>query len=108
MEDVVHRSFASEMPIALMEKPLVTAGGLDWQSRETHDDGFYLRGLTPNGVKVRLLARADRFAVEVHFPIGAGWTRFTDEQKREFIAWLSSHVLAAVGAKDVRDEPQRA
>lgn len=105
MEDVVHRSFASGMPIALMEKPLVAAGGLDWQSRETPVDGFYLRGLTANGVKVRVLDRGARFAIEIHFPIGAGWTRFTEEQKREFVAWLSSHVLAAVGATDVRDEP---
>lgn len=105
MEDVVRQSFASDVPIALMEKLLVAAGGLDWQGRETPGDGPYLRGLTPNGVKVRVLDRGARFAIEIHFPIGAGWTRFAEDQKREFIAWLSSHVLVAVGATDVRDEP---
>ena len=88
-----------------MEAALTDMGGLDWQSRETPEDGFYLRGLTPNGVKVRLLAQGARFLAEIHFPIGVGWTRFDDAQKREFIRWLDAQILSAVKAADLRDEP---
>ena len=104
MEQILRRSFASPLPVASMEEALAGAGGLDWQSRETPEDGFYLRGLTKNGVKVRLLPRGERVLAEVHFPIGPGWTRFTDEEKTEFMRWLDAQILTAVKAADLRDE----
>lgn len=88
-----------------MEPALAAAGGVGWQSRETPADGYYLRGLTNNGVKVRLLERGDRILAEVHFPIGPGWTRFDEQQQQEFMRWLDAQILSAVKAADLRDEP---
>ncbi|HVO29574.1 MAG TPA: hypothetical protein VMV18_02515 [bacterium] len=103
MEDVVRLSFACARAIAAMEPALAGVPGVQWQILGGAD-GDYLRGLTPNGVKIRLVPRAARFGAEIFFPIGPGWTRFTDEQKRAFVEWTKTQLLAAIAASDVRDE----
>jgi hypothetical protein len=101
MEDLLSLTFASDLTLQAMEPRLAGSGALAWQSRENATDGFYLRGLTPNGVKVRLLARETRFVAEVWFPVGPGWPRFTDAQKEAFVKWLVDLVLPAAGAKEI-------
>ena len=107
MDDVVRLGFTSALTLEKMEQPLADAGGLEWQSRKSEAGETYLRGLTNNGVKVRILppALGGRWIAEIHFPIGKGWTRFSDDEKRELVRWISSQILGAIKGSDIREEP---
>ena len=102
--DIVKRSFACTMTVEAMLDAVKAVPGLDWQERESPAEGRYLRGLTTNGVKVRLVRAGARVIAEIHFPIGPGWTRFTDPEKSAFVDWTRSSVFAALGATDEREE----
>ena len=100
MDDVVRIAFASALGVAEMEAPLSRVPGISWQTMQ-NPSGSYLRGLTPNGVKIRLVPRDGRWEAEIFFPVGPGWTRFSDDEKRAFVEWTKGTLLAAIGATDV-------
>jgi hypothetical protein len=102
MEDSLAFTFTSTLTLEAMEPRLQQAGGLDWQSR-TAAQGFYLRGLTANGAKVRLLRAEPGYLAEVHFPIGPGWTRFADPEKAAFLAWVKELLTATAAGSNYQD-----
>lgn len=107
MEDTVRLAFESPLSLEEMLGALAGISGIDFQSLDGPAGG-YLRGLTANGVKIRLVPAGGGpggYAAEIFFPVGPGWTRFDDAQKEDFVAWSRGTLLAAARATAIRNAP---
>jgi hypothetical protein len=99
--------------------------GVEWAIRESEYDDRYIKGVTSEGVKIRILTEdvplhdageepepesdpaspIHKFNVEVYFPVAEDATpALSNADKRAFMKRLDGHVLAAVKARNVKDE----
>lgn len=106
MDNVVSKTFDSPLTLDQMLAQLnARISGVEWGIRESDADDRYVKGLTKEGVKLRILSEEPRFSVEVYFPVAAdGGSTMSDADKRAFLKRLDGHVLTAVKAQNVKDE----
>lgn len=105
MDNVVSKTFDSPLTLDQMLAELVARiAGVEWGVRESEYDGRYIKGLTKEGVRLRILEEEPRFSVEVYFPVtGEGTSAMPAMDKRAFLKRLDGHVLGAVKAANVKD-----
>lgn len=106
MDNVVSKTFDSPLTLDQMLAELTARIlGIEWGVRESEHEGRYIRGMTKEGVKIRILAEEPRFSVEVYFPVSEdGSSVLPAMDKRAFLKRLDGHVLAAVKAANVKDD----
>jgi len=106
MDNVVSKTFNSPLTLDRMLAELTARiSGVEWGIRESESEGRYVKGMTKEGVKIRILQEEPRFAVEVYFPVSPdGASVLPDADKRAFMKRLDGHVLAAIKAANVKDE----
>ncbi|MBK8258630.1 MAG: hypothetical protein IPK82_38965 [Polyangiaceae bacterium] len=108
MENIVSKTFNS--PLSLSEMcALLTAklDGIVWSIRDGEYDDRYVKGMTSDGVKVRILSENDHggFSVEVYFPLTENaQSVLSNADKRAFMKRLDGHVLTALKAQNVKEE----
>jgi len=103
MDNVVSKTFDTALTLDQM-LALLTAKvtGVEWSIRESDSDGRYIKGLTKEGVKLRILTEGTKFSAEVYFPLSPdAKPLLSDADKRSFLKRLDAHVLAAVKATNV-------
>lgn len=108
MENVVSKVFDSPLSLDQMRAELsARVGGVAWGIRESEAEGRYVKGLTSEGVKLRILKEGpgDRYAVEVYFPLSEeAEPALSHADKRAFMKRLDGHVLAALRATNIKDD----
>lgn len=124
MDNVVSKTFDSPLTLDRMLATLTAKiSGVEWEIRESEYDGRYIKGVTSEGVKIRILSEdvplhdageepeSDpgtpvlKFNVEVYFPVQEDASpALSNADKRAFVKRLDGHVLAAVKAHNVKDE----
>jgi hypothetical protein len=108
MENVVSRTFDSPLGLDQMLAQLdARIGGIEWTIRESEHDGRYIKGLTSEGVKLRILQEGpgEKFTIEVYFPLSdEAEPLLSNADKRAFMKRLDGHVLAAIRATHLEDE----
>jgi hypothetical protein len=108
MENIVSRTFDSPLTLDQMLAQLgARVGGVEWTVRESEHDDRYIKGLTSEGVKLRILQEgpAGKFTVEVYFPLSdSAEPLLANADKRAFLKRLDGHVLAAIKAANIKDE----
>ena len=104
MDDVAAIGFASALSLEAMRDALDEGiSGVAWSMGESHYEGDYVRGRTQDEVKLRILAEADGFCIEVYFPVDDdGRSRLADPRKHEVMRWLEARVLPVLQARDSR------
>ncbi len=106
MENIVSKVFDSPLTLDQMLARLgARVGGIEWGIRESDTDDRYLKGLTGEGVKLRILKEGGKFAVEVYFPLSEdAEPLLSNADKRAFMRRLEGHVLAAIQASGIQDD----
>lgn len=106
MDNVVSKTFDSPLTLDQMLAELTArVAGVEWGIRESEADDRYIKGLTKEGVKIRLLYEDPKFSVEVYFPVTPdARSALSDADKRQFMKRLDGHVLAAVKAANVKED----
>src|SRR5689334_10796877 len=108
MENVVSKTFDSPLSLDQMLAQLGDRiGGVEWGIRESDHDDRYIKGMTGEGVKLRILSEGGpgKFAVEVYFPVSPESEPLVSNiDKRAFMKRLDGHVLAAIKATNVKDD----
>lgn len=106
MDNVVSKSFDSPLTLDQMLAVLsARIGGVEWSIRESDVDDRYIKGMTSEGVKIRILHEDPKFSVEAYFPLNEDASpKMSNADKRAFLKRLDGHVLAAVKAQNVKDE----
>jgi len=106
MLDVVSKVFESPLSLDQMLAELTArVGGVKWQIRESEQEGRYLKGLTSEDVKLRILKEGSKFSIEVHFPLSdEAEPLLSPMDKRAFMKRVDGHVLAAIKAANIRDD----
>lgn len=106
MDNVVSKTFASPLTLDQMLAELTARiAGVEWGVRDSEYDGRYIKGLTKEGVKIRILEEEPRFSVEVYFPVAEdGSSAMHAMDKRAFLKRLDGHVLGAVKAENIKQE----
>ncbi len=124
MDNVVSKTFDSTLTIDRMLATLTAkVGGVEWDIRESEYDDRYIKGVTSEGVKIRILTEQVpvhdagdeqeedesstpilKYSVEVYFPVAEDASpAISNADKRAFMKRLDGHVLAAVKARNVKD-----
>lgn len=113
MDNVVSKTFDSPLTLDQMLAELTARiAGVEWGVRDSEYDGRYIKGLTKEGVKIRILEEAPRdvrqslspFSVEVYFPVAEdGGSVLEAMDKRAFLKRLDGHVLGAVKAENIKE-----
>lgn len=106
MDNVVSKTFDSPLTLDQMLAELTARiAGVEWGVRDSEYDGRYIKGLTKEGVKIRILEEAPKFSVEVYFPVAEdGGSVMEAMDKRAFLKRLDGHVLGAVKAENIKGE----
>ncbi|MFO0593394.1 MAG: hypothetical protein U0441_37980 [Polyangiaceae bacterium] len=106
MENVVSKSFDSPLTLDQMLAALsARVGGVEWGIRESDVDDRYIKGVTSEEVKIRVLFEDPKFSVEVYFPLNEDASpKMSNADKRAFLKRLDGHVLTALKAQNVKDE----
>jgi hypothetical protein len=106
MDNIVSKTFDSPLTLDQMLAALeARIAGVEWGVRDSEYDGRYIKGLTKEGVKIRILSEEPKFSVEVYFPVaGDGSSVMEAMDKRAFLKRLDGHVLGAVKAANIKDE----
>jgi hypothetical protein len=104
MDDVIATSFSSTLGLEQMHAVLSARfTRMNWRMGESHYEGDYVKGATPDKISVRILEEAGRFCVETYFPLSQDATPLlSDAAKREFLLWLEQQLLVAIGAAELR------
>lgn len=106
MDNVAAWSFDSKLTLDQMLAALTArVTGVEWGIRESDSDGRYVKGMTREGVKIRILEEeGTKFSVEVYYPLSPdAKPLLSDADKRSFAKRLDAHVLAAIKATNVTD-----
>lgn len=106
VDNVVSRTFDSALTLDQMLAELTARiAGVEWGVRESEHDGRYIKGLTKEGVKIRIVDEDPKFSVEVYFPVAEdGSSTMHAMDKRAFLKRLDGHVLGAVKARNIQEE----
>lgn len=108
MENVVSKVFNSPLSLDRMLARLdARVGGVEWGIRESDAEGRYVKGLTSEGVKLRIVEEGPpgEYAVEVYFPLSDdAEPLLSPMDRRAFMRRLDGHVLAAIRAANVKDD----
>ena len=103
MADVVAVGFVSANGLEQM-RDILSARYPDirWRLGESHYEGDYLKGSTPEKVAVRIIHEASRYCAEVYFPLSDdARPTLPDADKRAFMQWMEAALLAAIKATDI-------
>lgn len=105
MDNVFSKTFDSTLTLDQMLALLsAKVTGVEWGIRESEHEGRYVKGLTTEGVKIRILSEGTRFSAEVYYPLSPdAKPLLSDAEKRSFSKRLDAHVLAAIKATNVTD-----
>ena len=103
MDDVVAVGFVSALGLEQMRDVLSARyPDMCWRMGESHYEGDYLKGRTPEQVAVRILHEASRYCAEIYFPLSEdAKPALPDADKRAFMQWLEAELLAAIKAMDI-------
>ena len=76
----------------------------EWSMRESEYDGDYIKGMTADHIKVRVIDRSKdeakgRFAFEVYFPSLGG--ELADKRKIDFLDLVRKTVFPLIKAKEL-------
>lgn len=106
MDNVVSKIFDSDLTLDQMFASLTArVQGVEWTIRESENEGRYIKGVTSEDVKIRVLFDDPKFSVEVYFPLREDASSVLENaDKRAFLKRLDGHVLTAVKARNVKDD----
>lgn len=98
------QSFTSPYKIRDMIGPLKTLPGFEWSLRESEYDDVYIKGMTPQGIKIRILEYPKNFELEIYFPIENEQSMLSEDQKEAFLQNTVPEILKVVQAENIKVE----